>query len=192
MPLGQILAIDEKFDNYGIFHIDAHADLRENYQGFEDSHASIFYNLIKQTKSLDKLVQVGVRDFCEEELSLINNNKKLIKTYFDSDLRKPRLNGKILKKIKKIISKLPKHVYVSVDIDGLNPTLCPNTGTPVPGGLSFDEFCEFIKEIRESGRKIIGLDLCEVTPIGENSWDAIVGARVLFKLLGFALCQKNT
>jgi agmatinase len=76
---------------------------------------------------------------------------------------------------------LPKAVYISFDIDGLDPKLCPNTGTPVPGGLEFQAAVYLIKKVVQSGRKIIGFDLCEVSA-GDSDWDANVGARMLFQL----------
>ncbi|MDC0083782.1 arginase family protein [Schleiferiaceae bacterium] len=76
-----------------------------------------------------------------------------------------------------IVADLPQHVYLSVDIDGLDPSLCPGTGTPVPGGLSMAQFLHLIDAVLASGRKIIGADLVEVVP-GENQWDANVGAEL--------------
>ena len=84
---------------------------------------------------------------------------------------------------------LPKEVYVSFDIDGLDPSLCPHTGTPVVGGLSFAEATALLRRVVESGRRIVGFDLNEVAPDpeGRSEWDASVGARVLYKQIGFAL-----
>ena len=84
-----------------------------------------------------------------------------------------------------IIGRLPQHVYISFDIDGLHPSLCPNTGTPVPGGLQLEEVNFLFKQLVMSGRKIIGFDLVEVSP-GGGDWDANVGARVLYSLFGYS------
>ena len=81
---------------------------------------------------------------------------------------------------------LPDDVYLSWDIDGLDPTLCPGTGTPVPGGLSWNEAVGLLRALRRAKKRIVGLDLCEVAP-GETEWDANVGARLLYKMIGFAL-----
>ncbi|WP_311136295.1 arginase family protein [Hymenobacter cellulosivorans] len=81
----------------------------------------------------------------------------------------------------KIIAQLPPKVYLSFDIDGLDPKLCPGTGTPVPGGLEFEEALYLIRAVVESGREIIGCDLNEVAP-GDTEWNAIVGARLLFQM----------
>jgi agmatinase len=91
------------------------------------------------------------------------------------------------------VAELPETNYVSFDIDGLDPSLCPNTGTPVPGGLSFAEMVVLLKTLVESGRKIVGFDLVEVAPdpTGASDWDGNVGARVLYKLIGFALMSNR-
>jgi agmatinase len=80
-----------------------------------------------------------------------------------------------------IVNTLPDQVYLSVDIDGLDPSLCPNTGTPVPGGLSMAQFLFLLDAVVESGRKFIGADLVEVSP-GNDAWDTNVGARVLYAI----------
>ena len=187
-PYGLIKALSEKFD-FGVLHIDAHMDLRESYQGFTHSHASIMYNIMKLPSPPQSLVQVGIRDFCKEEKEFGQQNN--IHTYFDETLNSEIYKGKNWNSLcEDIISSLPSQVYISFDIDGLDPKLCPNTGTPVPGGLSFNQALHLIKAVTLSGRKICGLDLCEVS-LGENpnpsqDWDANVGARVLYKLCGWA------
>lgn len=188
-PFGAIQAFLEKFPEMGVLHFDAHADLRHAYEGFEHSHASIMYNIMTKTP-LKKLVQVGIRDFCEEELNFIKENAARIKTFFDAKIFEDKANGKNWAEIcDEIIKNLPSEVYISFDIDGLDPLFCPNTGTPVPGGLDFREALFLIKKVALSGRKIIGFDLNEVSP-GENSeseWDANVAARLLYKLCGWTL-----
>ncbi len=189
-PFGAITAFLEKYPNMGILHIDAHADLRHAYEGFEHSHASIMYNVITET-SLRKLVQVGIRDFCEDEFRMIQQQADRIQTFFDAVIFEEKMQGKGWTKIcDDIIQHLPNEVYVSFDIDGLDPRFCPNTGTPVPGGLDFQEAIHLLKKVVQSGRKIIGFDLNEVSP-GDMSgeWDANVGARLLYKLCGFILAE---
>ncbi|MBK9293524.1 MAG: agmatinase family protein [Oligoflexia bacterium] len=187
-PYGSIQAYLEKYPQMGILHIDAHADLRKAYEGFEFSHASIMYNVVRNLNPA-KLVQVGIRDFCEEEFNFIKSSGGKIKTYFDEDLAKQKFSGSSWLSIcEKIISDLPKEVYISFDIDGLDPKLCPNTGTPVPGGLEFQEALMFIKMVAKAGKKIVGFDLNEVSPgTSKDEWDANVGARMLFKLCGWSL-----
>lgn len=195
VPFGAIQAFLEVYPKMGVLHFDAHADMREAYEGFTHSHASIMYNVISNTP-LTKLVQVGIRDFCEEEYNFIQKHNTRVHTFFDSALFEQKMNGKGWSLIcDEIVQHLPKEVYISFDIDGLDPRFCPHTGTPVPGGLDFQEALFLIQKVVRSGRKIIGFDLNEVSPgtsaandtdtAGE--WDANVGARLLYKLCGYAL-----
>jgi agmatinase len=188
-PFGAIRAQAEHAPGVGVLHVDAHADLRPAYEGFTWSHASIMHNVVTRLPDVAKLVQVGIRDFSEEELSIIEGSRGRVETFFDADLARARLEGEpFAKQVERIVSVLPERVYVSFDIDGLDPTLCPSTGTPVPGGLSFHEASYLVGAVARSGRRIVGLDLNEVAPSPEgDEWDANVGARVLYRLIGWAL-----
>ena len=140
VPLGAIAALADKYPGLGILHIDAHADLRVAYEGFTYSHASIMDNVIREVPTVSKLVQVGIRDYCEQEDAAIRNSAGRIRTFFESDIRRELLDAGSWRKVcNRIVAELPETNYISFDIDGLDPTLCPNTGTPVPGGLSFAE-----------------------------------------------------
>jgi agmatinase len=186
-PFGAILAYAETHPNLGILHLDAHADLRDAYEGFTWSHASIFHNVITKVGGVDRLVHVGVRDLSNAEAAMIDGSQGRIVTFFDSDLAARKEEGATWAEIAdEIVAALPHDVYLSWDIDGLDPTLCPSTGTPVPGGLSWNEAIGLLRAIRRAGKRIVGLDLCEVSP-GASEWDANVGARLLYKMIGFAL-----
>lgn len=181
-PLGYMRALSKIHPKYSILHIDAHADLREAYEGFEYSHASIQYNATK-IKNVDKVVMVGIRDYCQEEADRISASKGRIVNFTDRHIKREAASGVSWKKqCKKMVKNLSKNVYISYDIDSLSPYLCPHTGTPVPGGLEFEQVFYLIEEIVKSGRKIIGFDLCEVAPGQHDEWDAIIGARVLYRL----------
>jgi agmatinase len=181
-PLGYMKAIGEKHGDFGIMQIDAHCDLREGYEGFVYSHASIMYNALKEVPQLKKLVQVGIRDYSQGEHEFIQQNAGRVKTYFDADIRSRQFEGETFKQIvDEMIAQLPQKVYISFDIDGLDPKLCPNTGTPVQGGFETEQVFYIFKKIQQSGKQIIGFDLSEVST-SETCWDANVGARVLFKL----------
>jgi agmatinase len=180
-PLGFFRALAARYPSFGILQIDAHMDLRIAYEGFTYSHASIMYNALKLPQ-VQKLVQVGIRDFCEEEIQVMRKEGNRVSTFFDEDLQRAAFEGKSWKQqCHDIIETLPDLVYVSFDIDGLDPTLCPNTGTPVPGGLQFQQASYLLKLLAMSGKTIIGFDLNEVSPGEEGDWDANVGARMLFK-----------
>jgi len=194
VPFGAIRAHAERHPGMGILHVDAHADLRKAYQGFTHSHASIFYNVMERIPEVAKLVQVGVRDFGRGEYLYIQQSGGRVVTHFDHALARERLAGTTWKEqVDRIVRDLPEHVYLSFDIDGLEPSLCPHTGTPVPGGLSFYQACELIARVVESGRTIVGLDLCEVAPGPKgDEWDGNVGARLLYKMIGWALRSQRT
>jgi agmatinase len=184
-PLGYIKALATQHESFGILQIDAHADLRKAYEGFLYSHASIMYNVLEQIPQVAKLVQVGIRDYCDEELDIINAHPDRIKTFFDADIKEQQFEGASWKAITEdIIQALPQKVYISFDIDGLDPKLCPNTGTPVPGGFELEQVNYLFKQLRASGRQIIGFDLNEVSSgsHGHDCIDPIVGARALYKL----------
>lgn len=188
-PLGHIKALAQEYSSFGILQIDAHADLRKAYEGFTWSHASIMYNAL-QSPEVEKLVQVGIRDYCEEETDYITNEKGRIKTFFDQELKARGYEGlSWQKQCAEIVNSLPEQVYISFDIDGLDPKLCPNTGTPVPGGFELDQAMYLIKELVQSGRTIIGCDLNEVSP-GADEWDANVGARALYRM-ALLMCVSN-
>lgn len=182
-PLGYYEALAMEHSDFGILHLDAHMDLREAYEGFEHSHASIMYNALK-IPQIYKIVQVGIRDFCEQEVAVVQSSKDRVKVFTDSDLKRNQFEGKTWKEqCEEIISALPNKVHISFDIDALQQWYCPNTGTPVPGGLSFEEASYLLSLLADSDKKIIGFDLVEVAP-GEDDWDGNVGARILFHLCG--------
>lgn len=191
-PFGSIQAHAEAFPGMGILHLDAHADLRPSYEGFTDSHASIMFNVLERLPGVSKLVQVGVRDLCEQEFDLIQRSNGRVVTHFDALLARERDRGvTFAEQCRRVVEALPREVYLSFDIDGLDPTLCPHTGTPVPGGLSFQQACALAAEVAQSGRRIVGLDLNEVAPGPRNDeWDANVGARLLYKMIGWALISE--
>jgi agmatinase len=189
-PFGLMRAVAEAHPGLGLLHIDAHADLREAYEGLRFSHASIMHNVVREIPEVARLVQVGIRDYCDEEDELIRANAPRIRTFFDADLKRELQDGESWSRlVGRIVAELPREVYVSFDIDGLDPSLCPHTGTPVVGGLSFAEATALLRHVVESGRRIVGFDLNEVAPdpAGRSDWDANVGARVLYKQIGFAL-----
>lgn len=196
-PWGAIRAVSEKLQgDFGILHIDAHADLRKAYQGFTQSHASIMYNVMHDDRKPRRLVQVGIRDFCEEEF-LLAKTREDIDTFYDAALKQRLFGGETWTEIcHEIVGKLPENVYVSFDIDGLDPRFCPRTGTPVPGGLSSDHVFHLLREVGRSGRRIVAFDLNEVSsgggPLEDAEWDGNVGARMLYKLCGWALKTNHT
>lgn len=190
VPFGAIKAYAEKYPGLGVLHLDAHADLRDAYEGFTWSHASIMFNVMERLPHVKRLVQVGIRDFGEAEHEYILASNGRIHTFFDSRLARARLDGMPWREqVDAIVQELPQHVYLSWDIDGLEPTLCPHTGTPVPGGLTFMQAVSLLEGIVRAGKQIVGFDLNEVSDgeSGEGEWDGNVGARLLYKMIGWTL-----
>jgi agmatinase len=186
-PLGMMQAIAETHGKFAILQIDAHADLRNAYEGFEFSHASIMYNALK-IEQVEKLVQVGIRDYCEEELNLINLSNGRVKTFFDRDIKYAMFGGDSWDRIcNRIVRELPDTVYVSFDIDGLDPKLCPHTGTPVAGGFETEQVLFLLEKVVASGKKIVAFDINEVGPGPDgDEWDANVAARLLYRIANMA------
>ncbi len=193
-PEGLIQALCDKYNGqFGILHIDAHCDLRVSYQGFEHSHASIMFNAMNHKTPPKKLVQVGIRDFSREEYDYSQKHPN-IQTFWDRQLKKTLAQGQTWSEAcREIIASLPENVYVSFDIDGLSPEFCPHTGTPVPGGLSFDQATYLLSALGRSGKKIVGFDLNEVAPdpTGQSEWDGNVGARILYLLCGWCVSSNQ-
>ena len=187
-PLGYLKAIGETYGDFAILQIDAHMDLREAYEGFVYSHASIMFNALKEIPQLKKIVQAGIRDFSEGEWEYVKGEER-VKIYFEKDIRFRLYEGETFRQIvDEMIEQLPQQVYISFDIDGLDPKLAPNTGTPVQGGFETEQVFYIFEKIRKSGKKIIGFDLSEVST-SENGWDANVGARILFKLCNILIAS---
>lgn len=186
-PLGYYEALATHHSDFGILHLDAHMDLRIAYEGFEYSHASIMYNALK-IPQISKIVQVGIRDFCEQEVAVAMKDRVIVHT--DMDLKTETYTGTNWdQQCENIIAALPQKVTISFDIDGMYPWYCPNTGTPVPGGFSFEQAAYLLSKLAGSGKEIIGFDLVEVAP-GEDDWDGNVGARMLFHMCG-VLAKNN-
>jgi agmatinase len=200
VPYGALKALaakrqKEKKPGFGILHFDAHSDTRNAYEGFTHSHASIMHNVLEDFRDVTKLVQVGIRDVCEEEIDYTRSLGGRVSIFFDRDIARRKLDGEKFTTIAREIAKeLPDEVWISFDIDGLDPRFCPNTGTPVPGGLDIHETVIILREVVKAGRKIIGFDLNEVAPSmsdAHDEWDANVGARMLYKLIAFTVASQG-
>lgn len=191
ISLMAISEVAKRFPNVGILQIDAHADLRKNYLNFEFSHASVMRNVIERVPNVGKLVQVAVRDLCGEEAKFSANSEK-IDTFYMSNLNERLFEGDNWKNLSnEIVEKLPENVYISFDIDGLKPSLCPHTGTPVPDGLTFEQSVFIIKTVLKSGRKIVGFDLVETGPDQHNQWDETISSRLLYQLCIHTLASQK-
>jgi len=183
----------------GVLHVDAHLDLRDRYLGLEYSHASVMRNALDRLTGVERLVSVGIRDWSAEEADLVEVSDGRVVLMRDDDIASRLCQGQTWSNLcDEIIAVLPQRVHVSFDIDGLEPGLCPNTGTPVPGGLSFRDAAYLLRVLAESGKSVVGFDLVEVSPPvgaefqGERTLDGVVGARVLQKLIGCVSSSKRS
>ena len=187
--LGALQAALMRHPEMGLLQLDAHADLRVAYEGFVHSHASIMHNALEG--GLKTLVSVGLRDTSPGERKRMADDPR-IHAHAQRQLESERFQGKTwAEQAETILEPLPPEVWVSFDIDVLDPALCPNTGTPVPGGMSFGQVSYLLGALLHSGRRLVGFDLTEVAPHpnGRDEWDANVGARVLYRLCCLAAQQ---
>jgi agmatinase len=194
-PLGAIQAAGERFGDFGILHLDAHSDTRHAYEGFRFSHASIMRNVLETVPHVRRLVQLAIRDVCEEEIHFLASQGDRVRMLDDRDITRARVRGTSWHTLAdRVVDALPENVWLSFDIDGLDPKLCPHTGTPVPGGLDLFEVVHLMLELVIARKRIIGFDLCEVAPNladDADEWDANVGARLLYKMCAFTLASQG-
>jgi len=182
-PLGLYRALSRVHGPFGVLHLDAHCDLRRAYEGFAFSHASILRNAVDEGH-VSQLVQVGVRDYCEEERAFAEAAGDAIRCFDARSLaRRAAVGMPWAETVEELLSTLPRDVVVSFDIDALEPWLCPHTGTPVPGGLGYEDSFYLLEELVASGRRILGFDVTEVAPGPDGGGiDTAVGARAVYRL----------
>ncbi len=172
---GCIRPFVKKFKNICILHFDAHADLRESYNGEKFSHASAIRRCLDFPNV--SVISFGVRNISESEIPFLKKNSSKIKIFWAKDKNKWNLS-----KFKKMIKN--KNVYLTFDVDGLDPSIMPATGTPEPGGLLWDETLNIIR-IASKHSKIVGADINELSPIkGFNSCNFLI-AKLAYKILSY-------
>jgi len=177
LSLSPIKAYLEAYPNLSVLQIDAHSDLRDTYENSEYSHACVMARVAELTKNI---VQVGIRAQSKEEAEFIKKNK--INTFYARNIRTNKF-GKDWQK--KVVSKLKKNVYITFDLDGLDPSLLPATGTPEPGGLFWDETLNLLKIVGKE-KNIIGFDLVELAPSKYHHASNFVAAKLVYKTLNYA------
>jgi agmatinase len=179
VSFGALRAAAAREPGLGVLQIDAHADLRDSYEGFQSSHACVMARAL-ELEGIDRLVQVGLRDVSPEERERARAEPGRITWHGDDELARRRQDGERFSAIAaEIVSSLPERVWITFDVDGLDPSLCPGTGTPVPGGLSWHEAGGLLRELRTQGREVVGADLVEIGPGG---WDGYVAAKLAYRL----------
>lgn len=167
-----VRAVAERYPDLSVLQIDAHADLRQSYDGTPYSHASVAARLVE----ICPVVQVGVRALSLEEARA--RHQLPITTFFAKDLHDPR------EWIPQVIERLSPRVYLTIDVDGLDPSLIPATGTPEPGGLSWSETLRLIRQVAEQ-RTIVGMDVTELCPMPGHEASNFIVAKLIYKTLGY-------
>ena len=172
---GCIAPFVKKYKDICLLHFDAHADLRESYNGEKFSHASAIRRCLDFSNV--SLISFGIRNISESEIPFLKKNSSRINIFWAKDKKKWNLN-----KFKKLIKN--KTVYLTFDVDGLDSSIMPATGTPEPGGLLWDETLDIIR-IAAKNSKIVGADINELSPIkGFNSYNFLV-AKLAYKILSY-------
>ncbi len=170
VSIGSINAHAEKFDNLTVLQLDAHSDLRQEYNGSKYNHACV----MARTKEICPIVQVGIRSMDYSEKKSIDTSAMFFaKDIYDN-----------IEWIKKVISKLSDNVYITIDLDVFDPSIMPSTGTPEPGGLLWYDVLALLKEV--AGRKnISGFDVVELCPDENNKAPDFLAAKLIYKLLSY-------
>ncbi len=177
---GCIAPFVKKYKKLCLLHFDAHADLRESYNGNRFSHASAIRRCLDH-KNIS-LISFGIRNISSNEISFLNKNSSRIKIYWAKDKKKWDL-----KKFKKLIKN--KTVYLTFDVDGLDSSIMPATGTPEPGGLFWDETLDIIK-IAFKNSNIVGADINELSPIkGFDTYNFLI-AKLAYKMISYKFLYK--
>jgi len=176
-----IMAFNERFPNLSILQIDAHSDLRDSYEGSKYSHASVMARVAEFNSNI---VQVGIRAQCIDEVEL--KQKKGIKTFYAREI-KMGMYGENWHEL--IVNNLTENVYITFDVDGLDPSLLPATGTPEPGGLFWDETMNLLKSVGTE-KNIVGFDVVELAPTKYHPSSNFVAAKLVYKMMNYAFIDK--
>lgn len=175
----------EDWSEVTVVHIDAHADLRDEYAGSPLNHACALRRVLDL--GIAKLISIGIRSCTSEEFAMARDDDR-IETLYAYQMREPRRWTALLDRLRD----LEGPVYLTVDVDGLDCALCPGTGTPQPGGLSWDQTLEVLRAtIRESSATIVGADIVETVPMSQSQVNEMVAAKLGFKILGYCFAPRT-
>lgn len=169
---GIVKAHCEKYKDLAVLYLDAHADLRDEYQGTKHNHACAAKRIIEYAP----LIQVGIRSLSQEEAKFIKENK--LNIFWAKDC----LNFK--EAIPKIISQLPQNVYITIDLDVFDPSIMPSVGTPEPGGLNWYDVLSLLREVTRT-KNVVGFDVVELCPTAGNIAPDFLAAKLIYKLIGY-------
>ena len=174
-----VSAVVKKYKNLSVLQIDAHADLRDEYQGNPASHACAMRRVLEFCPA----VQVGIRSLSVEEAQAIPHLRT--KVYWANDIVRAPLKSWIAK----VLSDLSPNVYLTIDLDGFDPSIIPATGTPEPGGLDWYQVTSLIRAVAQH-KKIVGMDVVELLPQPGQHASDFLAAKLIYKTLGYIFCQE--
>ncbi len=176
ISIGTIRAFNECFDNLTVLHIDAHTDLRESYNGSKYNHACALHEASQTTN----LIQLGIRSMDAIEKTLIDEEK----TFFAQEM----LNDEYW--MDKVIDAMGDNVFITFDLDALDPSIMPSTGTPEPGGLLWFETLEFLKQVFED-KNVVGFDIVELCPNKNDRSSDFLAAKLYYKMLSYKFADQD-
>lgn len=174
-----VSAMAKKYRDLSVLQIDAHADLRNEYQANPSSHACAMRRVVEVCPA----VQVGIRSISEEEAKAVPSLRT--KIYWAKDIVRAPLKPWIAK----VLADLSPHVYLTVDLDGFDPSLVPATGTPEPGGLDWYQVTSLIRAVADH-KKIVGMDVVELLPQPGDHASDFLAAKLIYKSLGYIFCKE--
>jgi len=170
VSIGAIKAFSEHYDKLSILQLDAHADLRQSYEGSEFNHACA----MARARECAPIVQVGIRSMSVEELPYVEKDRMFCshELFYDKTL------------YKKALDKLSENVYITIDLDVFDPSIMPSTGTPEPGGPEYFELMHFLRDVIKS-RNVVGFDVVELCPSSTNRAPDFMAAKIIYQLLSY-------
>lgn len=170
VSIGSIKAYSEYYNNLSVLQLDAHADLRQTYEGSEFNHASA----MARARECAPIVQVGIRSMSIDELPYADKDRMFCShdLYYDKNL------------YKKALEKLSENVYITIDLDVFDPSIMPSTGTPEPGGPEYFELMHFMRDVIRS-RNVVGFDIVELCPSAANKAPDFIAAKIIYQLLSY-------
>jgi agmatinase len=174
-------AVHAVHGDFVMVQIDAHSDLRDAYEGSEYSHACVARRVLDTGATV---VQLGIRSICREEIDLIRAEQERLRVFFAEDVHADRHLEALAGLVR------GRTVFLTIDLDGLDPALVPATGTPEPGGLSWTQTLEIVRTVAREGRAV-AIDCVELAPIPGQSASDFLAAKLVYKAIGLTLCVKR-
>ena len=186
ISIGAVRAHSERYPDLSVLQLDAHSDLREQYEGNRYSHACVMARIYEFNNNI---VQVGIRSQCREEADFIR--KKKINTFYAFDLKSGRYGADRYAWHDMVIGSLRENVYLTIDCDFFDPGLMPAVGTPEPNGFGWHETVSFLRSLSER-RRIVGFDITELSPIPGLIHPQFVMAKLIYKLIGYIFSSSHS